>query len=136
MMLVKHGSVLGGMPSCMPLVYMLVCSAVPAHQPLYNLQESVEVCRTLSGSRTLLVTKQPVESFIHVLSRCCCSCCCTQPQPPPSPKVNSTVLYISNLHWWTTDAAVETAAAAFGPVVACRCVLVRAPVGGCMECWP
>lgn len=47
-------------------------------------------------------------------------CAPQAPQPPPSPKVNSTVLYISNLHWWTTDATVETAAAAYGPLVSCR----------------
>jgi cleavage and polyadenylation specificity factor subunit 6/7 len=47
-------------------------------------------------------------------------------QPPPSPKINSTVLYLSNLHWWTTDATVEAAAAAFGPLVGCRFLEERA----------
>jgi len=40
--------------------------------------------------------------------------------------VNSTILYISNLHWWTTDAAVEAAAGAFGPLVSARFLEERA----------
>eukprot|EP00879_Flechtneria_rotunda_P016749 GHRR01017531.1.p2 GENE.GHRR01017531.1~~GHRR01017531.1.p2 ORF type:complete len:266 (+),score=91.03 GHRR01017531.1:164-961(+) len=48
------------------------------------------------------------------------------PAPPSSPPVNSTILYIGNLHWWTTDAAVEAAVTEYGTVVSCRFLEDRA----------
>eukprot|EP00878_Enallax_costatus_P031003 GHUV01033829.1.p1 GENE.GHUV01033829.1~~GHUV01033829.1.p1 ORF type:complete len:106 (+),score=27.93 GHUV01033829.1:420-737(+) len=47
-------------------------------------------------------------------------------QAPLSPVVNSTILYIGNLHWWTTDAALEAAVSEFGPVNSCRFLEERA----------
>lgn len=40
--------------------------------------------------------------------------------------INSTILYIGNLHWWTTDAALEAAVSEFGPVSSCRFLEERA----------
>eukprot|EP00775_Hariotina_reticulata_P007663 gene7663-7866_t len=46
-----------------------------------------------------------------------------EPRPPP---VNSTILYIGNLHWWTTDASVEAAVAEYGIVSSVRFLEDRA----------
>jgi hypothetical protein len=49
-----------------------------------------------------------------------------RPQAPPSPKVNDTILYVSNMHWWTTDAALEGLVRTYGPVTNCRFLEERA----------
>jgi hypothetical protein len=69
---------------------------------------------------------------IYALLRCLCGLLSLllHMQAPASPHVNSTIVYIGNLHWWTTDAVLEAAVTEFGPVTSCRFVEERA-TGGC-----
>lgn len=43
-----------------------------------------------------------------------------------APHINRTIVYVCNLHWWTTDETVEAAAAEYGQLISCRFLEDRA----------